>query len=1029
MAGFLLYSISVNVIFTNFNKYMMMRRYSILLFGLLTIMLPVSTMAQATVVLQPTQQNRIMADELFSNENFSAARIQFDQIANKKDLSISERDEAALLAAICGAKLQNADAITSLHEYINAHSENASLNVAFFELGRLQFNDNSYSDALISFEQVEISSLNNDQLAEYYFKTGYCQFKAKKIDQAESSFFQVKKGTSPWAMPATYYYSHIAYIKGKYQEAEDGFNKLKDVPVYSTMAPYYLAQIYYQQGRYDELLKLSVPLLNDNTNKASVEMIRLTGNAYFNREQYADAIPLLERFAEANPSALTRSDYYQLGYACYRTASYAKGIKWFQEVIREQDSLSQNAWYHLADCYLKTNQKKFAGEAFLATSKMSFNKEIAEEALFNYARLSIETNFSPYNEAIKAIRAYISANPTSNRIDEANNLLAQLLLVTKNYKTALEIIETVKNKDEQLKDAYQKIAYYRGVELYNDHDYREALTLFAKSLQYTSDRSIAAQSLYLSAEAYYQLNNWDKAADYYEQFSTAKGAPSSPGFLYVNYNLGYCFFKQKQYAQANTYFKRFVQDKRIKDNRSLSDAYIRSADCYLMSKNFSEAIRNYDEALQLRAASPEYVYIQKAMAMGARGDLKQKVQSLQQIIDRYPQSSYSDQARYEIGNAYLLQKEDTKALEAFNEVITRYPKSPMAAKSMLKSGLIYYNNDQNTQAVEMLKTLISKYNNTQESREALATLKNIYVDMNRVDDFVAYSSKFQQGNISSTEQDSLLYVAAESQYLKGNCEEAIRGFNSYLKQFPTGSFSAKASWYKADCESKSGDNKSALEDYERIITLPASANYDKALAGAAAITYQQKQYTTALDYYTKLEANTTDKSLRNDAYIGQMRCNYKLNNFGLAAQAAQRLGNNTENNATVVSESNLIIGVAALKLNNLPLAKRSLEKITSEPGALGAEANFYLAQFNFNQQKYKEAEKIILNLQTNYASNDYWVAKGFVLLSDVYVQLGNAFQAKVTLQSVIENYKGEDDIIPSAKEKLSQLDSSKTTTK
>jgi tol-pal system protein YbgF len=602
-------------------------------------------------------------------------------------------------------------------------------------------------------------------------------------------------------------------------------------------------------------------------------------------------------------------------------------------------------------------------------------------------------------------------------------------LVTKNYKTALDIIETVKNKDEQLKDAYQKIAYYRGVELYNDRDYNEAIVLFSKSLQYTADRSIAAQSLYLTAEAYYQLNNWDKAADYYEQFSTAKGASQSPGYLYVNYNLGYCLFKQKQYTQANAYFKRFVQDKRIKDNRSLSDAYIRSADCYLMSKNFSESIRNYDEALQLRAASPEYVYLQKAMAMGARGDLKQKVQSLQQIIDRYPQSAYSDQARYEIGNAYLLQKDDTKALEAFNEVITRYPKSPMAAKSMLKSGLIFYNNDQNSQAVDMLKMLISKYNNTQEAHEALATLKNIYVDMNRVDDFVAYSSKFQQGNISATEQDSLLYVAAESQYLKGNCEEAIRGFNSYLKQFPAGSFAVKASWYKADCESKSGDSKSALEDYERIISLPSSANYDKALAGAAAITYKQKQYSTALDYYTKLEESTADKSLRNDAFIGQMRCNYKLNNFGLAAQAAQRIGNNADNNSNVVSESNLVIGVAALKMNNLPLAKRSLEKVITDQGALGAEANFYLAQLNYNQQKYKEAEKIILNLQTKYASNDYWVAKGFVLLSDVYVQLGNAFQAKVTLQSVIENYKGEDDVLPSAKEKLNQLDSSKTTTK
>jgi tetratricopeptide (TPR) repeat protein len=569
----------------------MTRRRLVMFFGFLCLLIPSLSMAQATQVYQPVRQVPAMADELYRNEKYGSARLQYEQIAQDNTQTPGVRDEARLFSALCAARLQNADAIETLIKYISLHPESAALNAAYFELGRLQFNNNAYSEALASFNKIETAGFTKEKMEEYLFKTGYCQFIAKKTDVAEKAFSQIINTNGPYAIPATYYYSHIAYSKGRFEEALSGFTKLRKDPAYGTLVPYYMAQIYYQQGKYDELLALTLPILKNNNSRVSTEMVRLTGNAYFRKGQYAEAIPLLERFAESNPSALNRNDYYQLGFACYQTASYTRGIKWFQEVTKVQDSLSQNAWYHLADCYLKTNQKKFAGDAFLAASKMPFSKELADESLFNYARLSIETNFSPYNDAIKSLRDYITKNPTSNRIDEANNLLAQLLLITKNYKTALEVMESIKTKDAQLKTTYQKISFYRGVELYNDHDFKGAITMFEKSLQYTTDPSITSQNLYLTGESFYQLSNWSQAIGYYNNFSASQGASQSPGYLYANYNLGYCYFKQKNYSQANTYFRKFLTDKRIRDNRSLADAYIRSADCYLMAKTTTKPLQ------------------------------------------------------------------------------------------------------------------------------------------------------------------------------------------------------------------------------------------------------------------------------------------------------------------------------------------------------------------------------------------------------------------------------------------------------
>ena len=52
-------------------------------------------------------------------------------------------------------------------------------------------------------------------------------------------------------------------------------------------------------------------------------------------------------------------------------------------------------------------------------------------------------------------------------------------------------------------------------------------------------------------------------------------------------------------------------------------------------------------------------------------------------------------------------------------------------------------------------------------------------------------------------------------------------------------------------------------------------------------------------------------------------------------------------------------------------------------------------------------------------SQEYWIAKSFLVLADNYVQTSNLFQAKHTLEGVINNYEGED-IVNEAKEMIKE---------
>jgi TolA-binding protein len=322
--------------------------------------------------------------------------------------------------------------------------------------------------------------------------------------------------------------------------------------------------------------------------------------------------------------------------------------------------------------------------------------------------------------------------------------------------------------------------------------------------------------------------------------------------------------------------------------------------------------------------------------------------------------------------------------------------------------------------------VVTQYPGTPESKEALASIKSIYVDMNQVDEYMEFTKKVPHADVSRTEQDSLTYTAAENQYMNGDCEKAVAGFTKYISKFPEGSFLSEANFYKAECDYRAEKYESALKGYEFVLSQPRSRFTSNAASKAARINYFNKNYQAALDNYVRLEETADQGSQTTDAISGQMQCNYYLGQYGLATQAAQKLLTQTKLADNLATEAHFTIARSAYALKNTDLARKEFEEtIKLSQNEMGAESKFMLAQMQFEAEKYDETEKTIFALSDKYASYDYWVAKGFILLSDVYVKKENTFQAKQTLQSIIDNYEGQD-LVLVAREKLNAILASET---
>ena len=973
----------------------------------LGLLLPLAGFSQRTLIQDEPGATYRLALDLFEKQQYGAARELFEQVIRKIDDPHHEvRVSALYYKGVCAAELFNPDAEALLLTFVDQHASHPQQNAARFQLGNVKYRDRRYRDAARWYASVQVRDLDPSQREEYYFKRGYSLFMTDNHASARQMFSEIRNPNSLYYAPATYYSGHMAYLDGNLGTALTAFRQLENDPTFGPVVPYYITHIYYMQEEYDLLIDYAEPLLADATARRGPEISKLIGDAWFRKGDYQRALPYLEAFFKESPQRVSRDDQYQMGYAYYSAGRYREAINHFDKVISGDDALAQNAHFHLAASYLQVDQKRFARNAFLSAYQNKHDESIAQDALFNYAKLSYELALDPYNEAILSFQKYIEEYPRSERLEEAYRYLVDIYLTTSNYKDALASIEKIQINTPRLRSAYQRIAYYRGVELFNNGDFAGAVAHFDKSARFPESNSIAAQALYWKGEALYRQERFAEAISTMERFLVSPGAFSLNVYNRANYTIGYANFKLKNYSRAITALRKFVGE-RGEDARLVNDATLRIADSYFISKEYQLAMDYYDRAIRLDVLDADYAIFQKGLVQGVMGRFEGKITTMQSLIQRYPSSNYMDDAKYEIGNSWLILDNNVQALSYFDQVIQQHPNSSYVKSAMLKSGLIYYNTNRDEQALGVFKTVVNRYPGTSESQEALLAIRNIYVALDRVDEFLRFSEGLGFANVSTAQQDSLTYMAAENRYMQNDCANASRGFTTYLERFPQGIFAINAHFYKAECDLRANELQQALTGYRFVISRPKSQFTENALLRSATIEFRQENFAAALENYRRLEELADLPSNKLEAQIGQMRSLFRLERHQESMTQAANVLANDKTPREVQQEAHLLTGKSALTLNRLAQARTSMRAAMNiAENEAAAEAMYNLALIEYRQGNYAESEKLIFEYVNKMSAYDYWLAKTFILLSDNYLAVDNIFQAKHTLQSIIDNYDG-----------------------
>ncbi|WP_222984830.1 tetratricopeptide repeat protein [Flagellimonas meishanensis] len=954
---------------------------------------------------------------LYNNQQYQAAQTIFEKVkANTKDYETEAN--SAYYSANAAIRLNQRGADKMMEDFVERYPTSTKRNSAFMDVADYYFDTGKYPYALKWYRKVDQSAMSYADEERFNFNMGYALYTSKNPKEAESYLGKVST-SNKYGSQAKYYLGYIAYEQDDYEQASARFDQITDPELLNEKLSYYQADLNFKLGNFEEAIAMAEKQLPKSDRKEQSELNKIIGESYFNLERYQEAIPYLEKY-RGDRGRLNNTDYYLLGYAHYKQGDHENAIQQFNKIIGGTNGVSQNAYYHLAECYLKVDKKPEALNAFRNASQMDFSADIQKDALLNYARLSYEIG-NPYEPVPQVMATYLEKYPKDTHRTEIQELLVDSYITSKNFEGAMQLLE--ENNSYASKETYQKVAFYRGVELFLDGQYEAALERFTKSLKNAENPNFEARALFWKAESAYRLDRFEDALTTFIQFQSQPAGRSLQEYETSDYNIGYCYFKLKDYAQAISHFAKVVNATQIDDERR-NDSYLRLGDSYFVTSRYSLAQSAYEEASKMNGPERDYAAFQKTLCIGFLGNNDRKIDGLNEFLTRYPKSALRDDALFELGNTYIQANQESQGLQTYDRLIAEYARSRFAPSALLRQGLVHYNASRNDQALDKLKEVVQKYPNTQEAKQAVATAKLVYVDEGRVSEYAAWARNLDFVEVTDAELDNASFEAAERKHVEGKSEAALRAYQDYIDGFPNGIHALEANFKLAQLHFANGDKERALPKYQTVANSGSGEFVEQALTRVCEIYVEKQDYQNAMPYLLRLEGLAEIPQNRTFAQSNLMKGHYKQNEYKKTLEYAEKVLQAPQIDDRIKSDAQIMIARSAMATGDEDLAETAYQKVKAiASGETAAEAWYFDAYFKNKNQDFEASNVSVQKLAKDYSAHKQWGGKGLVIMAKNFYALGDAFQATYILESVVSNFSEFENIQAEAQGELAVIKS------
>lgn len=987
----------------------------------IALLVTLSLVALAPVMVVASQpdyrQQKSTVENLMQRHRWGDARYMLDRMAEGLDV-VEDRYDMEWIdfqRIYCDMELGASEIDDMMSRYVETYPQSRYNNSVLFLLGSYYCDEGDLSRSESVFNSVEYKHLDALQKERFDIRMGYIKFADGRYNDAYPYFSRIKS-SSQYYPHALYFLSYIAYVNQEYDLAAHGFERLKENDDYRELVPYYLLQIEYRNANYDYVISNGDMLLSSASGTVRTDLVRVMAESFFAKGDYAQAVRYMSEYPVEQ---MGRQENYILGYSLYRLSMYEQAIVPLKAACGKRDELTQNASYHLGDCYLKAGDKSHAADAFAMAAEEGYDDNIAEYSLLNYGRLKYELGGGTFNEAVSVLQDYLERYPNSPYVGEVKTLLIAAYYNSQDYDTAYAAIKEFPNPDGEIKAALQRVSVFRAVEAIKLGDWATADALLKESEQLNMNPKYTALTLYWQGEVAYANGDMELAKQKYGDY--IRRAPKSEAeYLMAHYGAGYANFALNDMKSAEKSFENFVRDYAYRDSY-MYDAHNRLGDARYAMRQFASARKAYNITLASDSPERNYACYQLAMIDGIESKVDDKIERLKTII-MGGEGDYVDDAWFELGRTYMgaqRYEDGASTLQAFVDADTL---SQYHVDALSNLGLAYYNLNRMGDARRCYERIVEYDPQSSMALEAMRSIREIYVSEGNVDEYFAYAERCGvQSDMSAAARDSLTFAAAKSAYFEGNKAIATSKLKNYVDSFTNGYNRSEALFYLSDCHIDAEDYDAAMATLEELLSSGNTIYTERALNVYAPMSFDKCAYDKSAAAYRRLYdvANDSDKRMR--AADGYVEATLRTADSTAIKSMADDVASMSDaspwaHRHSTLAKANILREEGSVEEALQLYAVIAEDRTTAE----GAEAYYYLVLDKFSKGEYATAEQMVYDM--GRSGSIYWQAKCFIVLGDIFVQLDNSFQARATYQSIVDGYTIKDDgIVEEAQQRINSL--------
>lgn len=953
--------------------------------------------------------------KFFNEEQYNTSIVYFKKYLDiSKDELRQNKVDAEYYIAFCSLILKLPNSNRIFKKFIKKYGTHSKVSKAYYHLGNICFTENDFDCSIEYYNKVNQQFLDEQTKYELFYRLGYSYLNEKNFEKAALYFNKIKSQNHYYTYVANYYSGYIALREGKYELAIKDLNKAGESEFYRSVVPYLISQAYYRQKKYKKVINyINKAYRQDMVLKNQDEIELLLGECYRNLQDYDSASKHYDNYILFRNNKIEREILFRNSYCLLLSKDIHSALKNFQFLSVSGDKLSHISSYYLGKIYLSQNKKEDALLAFENAQDLNITNPIYEESLFLYSKLNYDLGKPLIS--ISSFKAFKSKYPNTKYMKECNMFLGDLYLRTNNYDLAIEQVEKEHNKSDMMLKVYQKGTFYKANEHFSNGEYQKAIKMYNKSLSAYKNKRLAFLTYTWLGDSLSALKKHEEALNKYKKALKININHNSISQTY--YGIGFSLFKLQKYSKSLEFFKKFLKSK-PKKNQILLDVHLRIADCNYYLNNYSEALKYYEEYLK-RFPKNLHANLQKGIIYSLLGKDNLAEKSFKLVIQngKHDDLMYYDDARYRYAHLAFKRGDYKLSIERFREFILERYHSIYTPSSMLKKAICHINLNQNNDAIKLCAALIHNFPKTDQAYHALLELQKIAHD----DTYKKYLSEYKTSNPSHESLASLEFESAKTYFYDQKYEKTIDTLKSYIKNYPK-SYNCKEAFYLiAQAYSKDSKIDKAIEYYNKVLKDENVPFYNRALLQLSRIELKSGKIKDSLKHFKQLEKFARNKKEKLLSNQGIMRSSYELDLYDDCIKYSLLIIK-LNSTPSISYEAKIYKAKSHLKKGKEKQAIIELKNITKESnGVYAAEAYYLIAKNLHKNGKHSKSLEELFKLTKEYIGYKKWTDKAFLLIADNYISMEEVFQAKATLQSIIDKSIDEE-TVSYAKDRIDSLD-------